>query len=87
MISPIRLDGEAFPGEAPLGHPGDKWTVTPYYWEIHLLGLGESLRDTPSVLALGFWLRRLVCTPPHPQLLAGQPGSLGPLCAQQMPKG
>lgn len=50
----------AFPGGAPLGHPGDKWTRTPYYWEIHLLGLGGSLRGTPTVLVLGLLPRRLV---------------------------
>lgn len=27
MLSPIRLVGEAFPEEASLGHPGDKWAM------------------------------------------------------------
>jgi hypothetical protein len=37
MLSPIMLVGEAFPREAPLAHPSDKWAATPCYWEIHLL--------------------------------------------------
>lgn len=56
----IRLVGEVFPGGAPLGHPGEKWAVILYYWETPRLGLGGSLRGTPSVLTQGFLSRRLV---------------------------
>lgn len=77
MFSPIRLVVDVFLGGALLDYSGDKWTVTPCYWGIPLLGLGRS-QWHPTVLARGFLPRRLVRDLCHPQLFAGHPGSLGP---------